>query len=80
MVKTLVAEVAQRNKGVIPAPYHGFILNVSKGSSARSLLQCTRAGKDVLLHLRNFCLLQLEIVDVGNQEIISKSTFEVHFI
>ena len=41
----------ERNRGEIPAPYHDFILNVGKGSSARSLLQCTRAGKDVLVHV-----------------------------
>ena len=72
LVKTLVADVAERNRGEIPAPYHDFILNVSKGSSARSLLQCTRARKDILVHLRNFCLLQLEIGDVGNHEILGK--------
>ena len=72
LVKTLVADVAQRNGREIPAPYKNLICNVSKGSSARALLQCTRAGRDVLLHLRNFCLLQLEIVDISNQEILGE--------
>ena len=70
LIKELVQEVSVRYRGQIPAEYHTFILNVCKGSSARALLQCTRAGKDVLQNLKNFCLQHLELLDVTNQDLV----------
>ena len=70
LIKELVREVSVRYRGEIPAEYKKFILNVCKGSSARALFQCTREGKNVLQNLKNFCLQQLELLDITNQDLV----------
>ena len=72
LVKELVEDISVRYRGDLPAPYHNFILNVCKGSSARALLQCTREGREVLTTLQDFCLERLELLDIGNQEKLSQ--------
>ena len=66
MIMDLVRYIREKFPEEIPNPYVRFLKNISKNSSARSLVQVN--GIEVLEHLSQFCRQELDLRVLSNQD------------
>ena len=66
MVRNLVAYLKEKYPDEIPIPFATFLGNISKNSSARSLIQVNKL--DVLEYLSEYCKEELDLRIIQNEE------------